>query len=103
MRRSFQDTVEKYKEYLRIYTDRSKSDDAVGCAFYSTEGTGSQSLDDDASVFTAESRAICLALDLAGRSRRKKVLDVVRLSVSPDWTLKIFIVPIQDSPRSWTA
>ena len=74
MRRSFQDTVEKYKEYLRIYTDGSKSDDAVGCAFYSTEGTGSQRLDDDASIFTAESRAICLALDLAGRSRRKKVL-----------------------------
>ena len=74
LRHTFEETISKYKDHLLIFTDGSKSEDAVGCAFYSSEGTGTQCLDADASIFTAESRAISKALNQVAKSRRKKVL-----------------------------
>ena len=74
LRHTFEETISKYKDHLLIFTDGSKSDDAVGCAFYSSEGAGTQRLDADSSIFTAESRAISKALTHAAKSRRKKVL-----------------------------
>ena len=57
-----------------IYTDGSKSNDAVGCAFYSTEGTGSLRLQDHASIFSAESVALQMAISWAERSGHGRFL-----------------------------
>jgi len=73
-KQTFSAITETYADHTFIYTDGSKSDDAVGCAFYSTEGTGSHRLDDDASIFTAESSAISKALILAEKTRKNKIL-----------------------------
>ena len=49
--------------YQQIYTDRSKEDSKDGCAVISDNHSNMQSLPDDSSIFTAEAKAIDLALD----------------------------------------
>lgn len=66
--------MEHYDSYFKIYTDGSKSNDAVGCAFVSNEGTGSQRLQDEVSIFTAEATAISNAVAFAAKCRKKKIL-----------------------------
>ena len=53
----------RYKNYQQIYTDGSKEDSKVGCAFISDNHSNMQRIPDDSSIFTAEAKAIDLALD----------------------------------------
>ena len=52
-----------YKNYQQIYTDGSKEDSKVGCAVISDHHSNMQRIPDDSSIFTAEAKAIDLALD----------------------------------------
>ena len=53
----------RYKNYQQIYTDGSKKDSKVGCAVISDNHSNMQRLPDDSSIFTADAKAIDLALD----------------------------------------
>ena len=53
----------RYKIYQQIYTDGSKEDSKVGCAVISDNHSNMQRIPDDSSIFTAEAKAIDLALD----------------------------------------
>ena len=53
----------RYKNYQQIYTDGSKEDSNVGCAVISDNHSNMQRIPDDSSIFTAEAKAIDLALD----------------------------------------
>ena len=51
-----------YKHYMSIYTDGSKQDEKVACAVISLNFTDSIRLPDNSSIFTAEAKAINIAL-----------------------------------------
>ena len=51
------------KNYQQIYTDGSKEDSKVGCAVIADNHSNMQRIPDDSSIFTAEAKAIDLALD----------------------------------------
>ena len=53
----------RYKNYQQIYTDGSKEDSKVGYAVISDNHSNMQRIPDDLSIFTAEVKAIDLALD----------------------------------------
>ena len=53
----------RYKNYQPIYTDGSKEDSKVGCAVISDNHSNMQRIPDDSPIFTAEAKAIDLALD----------------------------------------
>ena len=74
IKQAFMQAVEKYPLHLKIYTDGSKNNEAVGCAFYSNVGTGSLRLHKDTSVFTAEATAIQLALAFAEKKKPRNTL-----------------------------
>ena len=52
-----------YKNYRQIYTDWSKEDSKVGCAVISDIHSNMQRIPDNSSIFTAEAKAVDLALD----------------------------------------
>ena len=52
-----------YKNYQQINTDGSKEDLKVGCAVISDNHSNMQHIPDGSSIFTAEAKAIDLALD----------------------------------------
>ena len=57
---------ESCKVVIRItnkYTDGSKEDSKVGCAVLSDNHSNIQRIPDDSSIFTAEAKAVDLALD----------------------------------------
>ena len=51
-------------DYKHIYTDGSKDDMKVGCAVVSDDFSETMRIPDGSSMFTAEAKAIDLALDL---------------------------------------
>ena len=53
----------RYKNYQEVYTDGSKEDSKVGCAVISNTHSNMQRIPDDSSIFTAEAKAVDLALD----------------------------------------
>ena len=53
----------RYKNYQQVYTDGSKEDSKVGCAVISDNHSNMQRIPDDSSIFTAEAKAVNLALD----------------------------------------
>ena len=53
----------RFKNYQQIYTDGSKEDSKVGCAVISDNHRTLQRIPDDSSIFTAEAKAVDLALD----------------------------------------
>ena len=59
----FRKVQSRYKNYQQIYTDGSKEDSKVGCAVISDNHSNMQRIPDDSSIFTAEAKAIDLALD----------------------------------------
>ena len=59
----FRKMQSRYKNYQHIYTDWSKEDSKVGCAVISDNHSNMQRIPDDSSIFTAEAKAIDLALD----------------------------------------
>ena len=56
----------RYLSYQHIYTDGSKEDSKVGCAVISDNHSNMQRIPDVTSIFTAEAKAIDLALDFIG-------------------------------------
>ena len=52
-----------YKNYQQVYTDGLKEDSNVGCAVISGNHSNLQRIPDDSSIFTAEAKAVDLALD----------------------------------------
>ena len=59
----FRKMQSRYKNYQNIYTDGSKEDSKVGCAVISDNHSNMQRIPDDSSIFSAEAKAIDLALD----------------------------------------
>ena len=59
----FRKMQSRYKNYQQIYTDGSKEDSKVGCAVISDNHSNMQRIPDDSSIFTAEAKAVNLALD----------------------------------------
>ena len=59
----FRELQSSYKNYLQIYTDRSKEDSKVGCSVISGKHSNMQRIADDLSVITAEAKAVDLAFD----------------------------------------
>ena len=55
----------RYQNFQQVYTDGSKEDSKIGCAVISDNHNHSnmQRLPDDSSIFTAEAKAVDLALD----------------------------------------
>ena len=53
----------RYKNYQQVYTDGSKEDSKVGCAVISGSHITMQLIPDNSSIFTAEAKAVDLALD----------------------------------------
>ena len=53
----------RYKNYQQVYTVGSKEDSKVGCAVISDNYSNMQCIPDDSSIFTAEAKAVDLALD----------------------------------------
>ena len=63
---------------MSIYTDGSKQDEKVACAVISPNFTDSIRLPDNSSIFTAEAKAIDIALYHKKRSARKTVHHLLR-------------------------
>ena len=59
----FRKMQSRYKNYQQIYTAGSKEDSKVGCAVISDNHSYMQRIPVDLSIFTAEAKAIDLALD----------------------------------------
>ena len=64
MKSNFQELKSHYIDYKHIYTDGSKDDMKVGCAVVSDDFSETMRIPDGSSIFTAEAKAIDLALDL---------------------------------------
>jgi ribonuclease HI len=63
-----------FKEYTHIYTYRSKDGKTVAAAAVSSGKTLTKRLPDHASIFSAESQAILLDIDIAKQSSNTKIL-----------------------------
>ena len=63
MKQNFQILQSRYRSYQHIYTDGSKDGEKVGCAFISGNHSSSLRIPDGSFDFTAEAKAIVLALD----------------------------------------
>ena len=59
----FRKLQSRYKNYQQIYTDGSKEDSKGGCAVILDKHSNMQRIPDDSSIFTAEAKAVDLALD----------------------------------------
>ena len=59
----FRRLLGRYKNYQQVYTNGSKEDSNVDCAIISGNPINMQFLPDDSSIFTAEAKAVNLALD----------------------------------------
>ena len=64
MKSNFLELKSHYMDYKHIYTDGSKDDMKVGCAVISDDFSETMRIPDGSSIFTAEAKAIDLALDL---------------------------------------
>ena len=63
MKQSFQELQSRLSDYQHIYNDGSKVEDKVGCAYISGSHHEKIRLPDGSSIFTAESKAVDMALD----------------------------------------
>ena len=63
MKQNFQVLQSRYTEYQHIYTDGSKNGEKVGCAVVAGNHCNSLRVTGESSVFSAEAKAIDLALD----------------------------------------
>ena len=69
-------------EYKHIYTDGSKDDMKVGCAVVSDNFSETMQIPDGSSIFTAEAKAIDLALDLIADSETSNKFVIFSDSLS---------------------
>ena len=63
MKQNFQELQSRLSDYQHIYTDGSKVEDKVGCAYISGSHHEKIRLPGGSSIFTSESKAIDMALD----------------------------------------
>ena len=56
-------SIARLNIYQQIYTDGSKENSKVGCTVISDTHRNMQRIPDDSSIFTAEAKAVDLALD----------------------------------------
>ena len=70
----FAEIKSKYSDYYFIYTDGSKDGDRVGCAAVAGQRVASLRLPSSSSIFTAEARAIVLAMKFLSSSKTKKAV-----------------------------
>ena len=87
---------EKCKLVIRItniYTDGSKEDSKVGCAVISDNHGNMQRIPDDSSIFTAEAKAIDLALDFISTcdANNKGALVIRRIFSLVDLITKLIL------------
>lgn len=73
-RSKFYELMSAFSGYEHIYTDGSKDGTAVAAAAIWNGHTLSQRLPDNASIFSAEARAVVLALDFVRQSRNRSHL-----------------------------
>ena len=78
---NFQELKSHYMDYKHIYTDGSKDDMKVGCAVVSDNFSETMRIPDGSSIFTAEAKAIDLALDLIADWETSNVIFSDSLSV----------------------
>ena len=72
-----------YKNNQQIYTDGSKEDSKVGCAVISDNNSNMQRIPDDSSIFTAEAKAVDLALDfISTYDANNKLLKAINYTSS---------------------
>ena len=72
MKQNFHVLQSRYAEYQHVYTDDSKDGEKVGCDFVSGNNSDLIRIPDGTSVFTAEAKAIDLALDFIGNFTRSE-------------------------------
>ena len=78
----FLEIKSNYKHYLSIYTDGSKPDEKVACSVISPNFTDSIRLPDNSSIFTAEAKAIDIALyHIRDQSEKQFIIYSDSLSV----------------------
>jgi hypothetical protein len=70
----FKELASAYIGYTRIFTDGSKIGEAAGAAAILASHVSNKRLPNHSSIFTAESRAILLALEMAQRFASKQFL-----------------------------
>ena len=73
-RSDFLELKDKYPSHVSFYTDGSKDGDRVAAAAVCRQYSLSTRLPSHASIYTAELRAIILALDVMGKSNKKKFM-----------------------------
>ena len=72
LKQNFQELQSRFSDYQHIFTDGSKDDDKVGCAYVSKDAQQTLRLPDGSSIFTAEAKAVDLALDYITTCRLKQ-------------------------------
>ena len=78
----FLEIKSNYKHYLSIYKDGSKQDEKVACSVISPNFTDSIRLPDNSSIFTAEAKAIDIALyHIRDQSEKQFIIYSDSLSV----------------------
>ena len=78
----FLEIKSNYKHYLSIYTDGSKQDEKVACSVISPNFTDSIRLPDNSSIFTAEAKAVDIALyHIRDQSEKQFIIYSDSLSV----------------------
>ena len=82
LKQDFQELKSLYSEYQHIYTDGSKVEDKVGCAYVSGSHHEKIRLPDGSSIFTAESKAIDMALDYVNSNTLTNTFVIFSDSVS---------------------
>ena len=68
LKESFHQLQSQFIDYQCIYTDGSKEENKVGCATFTNGNCKTLRLPDGSSIFTAEAKAIDLALDFINES-----------------------------------
>ena len=98
----FRKMQSRYKNYQQIYTDGSKEDSKVGCAVISDNHSNMQRIPDDSSIFTAEAKAVDLALDFISTCDANNKFIIVSGAHFTQGTILIVIIVSSGSAKSRT-
>ena len=82
MKSNFQELKSHYMDSKHIYTDGSKDDIKVGCAVVPDDYSETMRIPDGSSIFTAEAKAIDLALDLIADCETSNIFVIFLDSLS---------------------
>ena len=70
----FSKIKEEHMDFIHLYTDGSKDDNKVGCAVFGNNYSSKLRLPENASIFTAETKAIDLALSYISEHKKDKFI-----------------------------